>query len=302
MRKIAEIPYLMPRRRDAYKGDFGKILILAGSSGMMGAACLTTEACIRSGAGLVTLGVPASLLPIAMTKLTCATVLPFPEPEPVRTENGWRNIPQGVFGKLALDSILTAAREFDVVVLGPGIGNDYETIEMVCQLVPALDKPLVLDADGLNAIALHTSLLAARQAPTIITPHPGEFSRLTGCGIDAVKKNKVEYAAEFAKIYNCVVALKTVPTIVTDGEQYYQNLTGNPGMARGGSGDVLTGVIAALLGQKMQPFQAAVLGVYIHGLAGNLARDAKGEIGMNAEDIVECLPKAFIWQPVSYNI
>ena len=280
MKKIQNLPLLIPRKRDAHKGNFGRILIIAGSSGMMGAACLTARACLRAGAGLVTLAVPNSLLPIAACKLTCAMTTPLPE---TKSQS---------FSQEAEEKILSLAENMDVVALGPGLSQHPDTIMMVQSLLPKLNKPIVLDADGLNAIAHHPEILRTRKNITIITPHPGEFSRLTGQKIHEISKDRLNIAQKFATDFHCFVVLKFAPTMVVDSNQYYQNTTGNPGMATGGSGDVLTGIIAAFLGQGLDAFAACQLGVYIHGKAGDLAALKYGEISMIASDILDCLPKA----------
>jgi NAD(P)H-hydrate epimerase len=282
MMEIKSIPALAPRARDAHKGDFGKVFILAGSAGMLGAACLTAEAALRSGAGLVTLGVPQSLWPLAMVKLTCVMTRGFVE-----------TTVQSVSDQ-ALDAVLACAADNDVVALGPGLSQHPDTCELVRDLVTTLAKPLVIDADGLNALAGHTQILRSRQAATILTPHPGEFFRLCGIPVAELKRDSLTYAARFAAEMGVVVAVKVAPALVTDGERYFVNTTGNPGMATGGSGDVLTGTIAALLAQKLTPFAAAQLGVYTHGLAGDFACQDKGEVGMIAADILEHLPRAFV--------
>lgn len=282
MEEIRQIPLLPRREKFSHKGDYGKVLVIAGSQGMMGAACLAAEACLRAGAGLVTLGVPESLLPVAAIKLTCVMTRPFPETG------------EHSFGGNAADAILQAAESMDIVALGPGLSQHPDTVGMVCSLVPRLNKPLVIDADGINALAGHTEILRERRADTVLTPHPGEFARLLGEKIGRLEEARLDITSGFAREHRCVVALKFAPTLVVDGDRYYLNTTGNPGMATGGSGDVLTGVIAGLLAQKLTPFAAAQLGVYIHGWAGDIACRKKGEVGMIASDILECLPDAFL--------
>ena len=282
MIEIKELPWLAPRAQDAHKGEFGRVLVVAGAAGMLGAAVLTSEACLRAGAGLVTLGVPTSLWPLAMIKLTCAMT------------RGFAEVKEQAFARQAAYEILAVAEQFDIVALGPGIGQHPDTVAMVQTLLPLLKKPLVLDADGLNAVAQKPAVLQQRPAPTIVTPHPGEFCRLAGCDMADLKQNRLDRAAAFARDYGCIVVLKVAPTLVTDGKRCYRNTTGNPGMAKGGSGDVLTGVVAALLAQRLEPFAAAQLAVHVHGLAGDLACQEQGEVGLIATDIVTCLPKAFV--------
>jgi NAD(P)H-hydrate epimerase len=181
-----------------------------------------------------------------------------------------------------------------VVAIGPGLGQSDGIRGLVRFLIAETDRPLVIDADGLNSLAGQTELLRDLKRPVVITPHPGEFARLSGKDIATVQADRVPAAAELASLSDhLVVVLKGAGTVVTDGCRYYVNTTGNPGMATGGSGDVLTGVIAALLAQKLPAFEAAQLGVFVHGLAGDIARDDHGEIGMIAGDIVDALPDAF---------
>ena len=281
MEQIEQIPSLPRRRSDAHKGHFGRILVLGGSQGMTGAACLATAACLRSGAGLVTLGVPKSLADVVAGKITCAMIKPFDDTQAQS------------FSLPAVGEILEFAGPMDVVALGPGLSQHPDTQKMVRELVPLLPQTLVIDADGLNALAADVAVLKNRKAPTIITPHPAEFARLTKCPIDDINKERLSKAADFANEYKCVVVLKFAPCIVTDGKRYYYNTTGNPGMATGGSGDVLTGVVAALLAQQLSPFAASQLAAWVHGRAGDLACQDKGEIGMIASDILAQLPYAF---------
>lgn len=281
MQEIFTIPRLPRRVVDSHKGDFGKILILAGSQGMTGAAWLTTFAALRSGAGLVTLGLPQSLLPIVATLLPCAMTHPFAETKAQSLSLS------------ALAEILSVADSCDVVALGPGLGRYPDTQALVLKLVAALAKPLVLDADALFPLTNRLDLLQERKFPTILTPHPGEFSRLTGLSIAEIRKDRAKVAHDFARAYPVTLVLKGAGTIVTEATQVYTNKTGNPGMAKGGSGDVLTGMIAALLGQKLSSWDASVLSVYLHGLAGDLARNEMGETAMIASDIISKLPAAF---------
>jgi NAD(P)H-hydrate epimerase len=182
-----------------------------------------------------------------------------------------------------------------VVAVGPGLGQSLEIQKVLRYLIGETEKNLVIDADGLNSLVGQTALLAGLKRPAILTPHPGEFARLTGQSITNVQADRVERAAALASIAEpLVVVLKGAGTVVSDGQRYYVNTTGNPGMATGGSGDVLTGVIAALLGQNLPAFEAAQLGVFIHGIAGDIARDHQGEIGLIAGDIVDALPDAFV--------
>jgi NAD(P)H-hydrate epimerase len=280
--EVRDLPRLARRRADAHKGDFGHVFILAGSRGMVGAAELCARGALRAGAGLVTVGCPESAYPILAGKLTEAMTLPLPE------TSG---------GGLALEALEPAAKFAEgctVVAAGPGLGADPRTAQFVRELATRLDHVLVLDADGLNAFAGHAEKFAERRGPTLITPHPGEMGRLVGATAAEVQLNREKFAAEFAGRFGAfAVLLKGAGTVVTDGERLYVNATGNPGMATGGVGDVLTGVAAALVGQRLDHFEAGALGAYIHGLAGDLAARKFGPVSMLAGDLVECLPAAF---------
>ena len=194
--------------------------------------------------------------------------------------------------KPALERLIEPAT---VIAVGPGLGQSPDVSALLRFLIAETDKPLVIDADGLNALVDQIDLLSGLKRPVVLTPHPGEFSRLTRNPITNVQDERVEQCAALAsRALPLVVVLKGAGTVVSDGKRYYLNTTGNPGMATGGSGDVLTGVIAALLAQKLPPFEAAQLGVYIHGVAGDVARDQNGETGLIAGDIVDALPDAFV--------
>lgn len=277
----AELPSLPKRREDAHKGDFGRVLVIAGSARMPGAACLAAESVLRSGAGLATLAVPQGILPVVAAKLTCSTFLPLPETS------------DGALSLAAEDLLLDAARDFSAVAMGPGVGQHPETAQLVRKLAAKIEQPLVLDADGLNAFAGRAWQFSRRAQPLVVTPHAGEMARLTGTSAGAVQERREETAVGFAQERDCVVVLKGCGTIVTDGHRTYVNSTGNPGMATGGSGDVLTGVIAGLIGQGLSPYDAAKLGSNLHGLAGDIAADEMGEESLIATDILASLPAAF---------
>jgi len=281
-RTVRNVPRLAPRPRDSHKGDFGRVLVVAGSRGMAGAAALAGDAALRAGAGLVTVASPAGVYPILAAKLTCCTTHPLPE------------TPAGTLGAAALREILVLADGFDVVALGPGLGRDRETDSVVRGLVRRSAKPMVIDADGLNALAESVNALKRAGGPRILTPHPGEMGRLLGeAPRDWLRAAREGTAIRFAREHGVVLVLKGHGTLVTDGERIYRNRTGNPGMATGGTGDVLTGVIAGLLGQGLRPFDAAVLGVWAHGRAGDIAARAKGEVSLVASDLLDALPEAF---------
>ena len=270
------------RPRASHKGDYGRILILAGSRGLSGACYLTSMAALRSGAGLVTVGVPKSLvLPLAK-RLTEAMMKGLPETR------------QGTLSRMALRPIRRFLDTQDVLALGPGLSLNRETQTVVRHTVLQSKKAMVIDADGLNAFKGQADLFRKCKAPAILTPHAGEFIRLFGGPIPKGEKLRKERAISTAEKYRVIVVLKGHHTVVASPVgKVYVNQTGNPGMATGGSGDILTGVIAAMLGQSMQPFEAACFGVFIHGLAGDLAAKKRGEISLVAGDIVEALPAAF---------
>jgi ADP-dependent NAD(P)H-hydrate dehydratase len=278
---VSQLPVLAPRRPDSNKGDFGRILIVAGSRGMSGAAILCASAALRSGGGLVYLATPDSVQPVTAAANPCYLTIPLPQDE------------HGCLNESAAADILTLAQRNDVVAIGPGLGRSEGLSRMIPALLTKIAVPVVLDADGLNALQDQTKCLKERRAPLIMTPHPGEFARLTGKDTAAVQAQRREEAVRFAAEHGLVLVLKGYGTIVTDGRRVYVNTTGNPGMATGGTGDVLTGTIAALLGQHLEPFAAAQLGVHLHGLAGDLARDDLGEVSLIASDLLEYLPKAF---------
>jgi NAD(P)H-hydrate epimerase len=275
------LPKLSPRRADAHKGDFGRVLIVAGSSGMAGAATLASEGAYRSGAGLVYLACPATLVPVLSAKQTCAVVRALPDTG------------DGHLAARGRERVAELAETCDVVAMGPGLGLDPQTVEEVREIVTMVDKPLVLDADALNAFADHPDLLARGSAPRVLTPHPGELSRLIRRPASEIQKDRIAVAKEAASRFLGILVLKGRGTVVSDGGRAYVNATGNPGMATGGSGDVLTGMIAALLGQGLAPYDASRLAVYLHGLAGDMAARAVGAISLMATDLLAALPAAF---------
>jgi NAD(P)H-hydrate epimerase len=233
-REVKTVPALYARKPDAHKGEFGRVVVIAGSPGMTGAGCLAARAALRSGAGLVTLAVPESLLPLVAGCDACLMTRSCAES------------PSGGFSMTALDSLLAFCSKADAVAIGPGMGRDEETWRLVRALYEKLEKALVLDADGLNAVAADAVVL--KRAPvgrrTVLTPHPGEMSRLTGVNASVIQSDRKEAASRFASRYSVTLALKGAGTIVADSEKIFINSTGNPGMATAGSGDVLTGVMA----------------------------------------------------------
>lgn len=275
---------LLPKREaGAHKGDFGHVLVVAGSRGMTGAACLASQGALLCGSGLVTLGLPKSLLPIAARKLTEVMTLPLAE------------TPAGTLSRRAEGSILDfLKKKAGVLALGPGLSQNPKTQALVRSLLPKLKTPCVLDADGINALAGRAALLKKIRTVLILTPHPGEFSRLTGQPTKKIQADRKRAALAFAKRTGVIVVLKGHGTVVAapDG-RIAINKTGNPGMASGGCGDVLTGMIASFLGQGIEPFEAARLAAHLHGLAGDLAVKKRGEASLIASDLLEYLPAAF---------
>jgi len=275
---ISQIP---ARRDDTHKRDFGHVFVVAGSRGMTGAAYLASQSALRSGSGLVTCGIPAGLNAVMEAKLTEAMTLALPETE------------EGSLSSSAEKEILSFAEKTDVLALGCGLSRREETLALVRNLVTKVNKPLVLDADGVIALAAGAEILKKRKAPTVLTPHPGEASELTGKDLRAIQKNREKTALDFAKKYNVIFVLKGHRTVVASPKgPTYINTTGNSGMSTAGAGDVLTGMIASFLGQGINPYSAAVIGVYLHGLAGDIAAREKGQFSMIAGDLLEKLPQA----------
>jgi NAD(P)H-hydrate epimerase len=272
------------RRPEAHKGDVGRVVIVGGSSGLTGAVSLAGDAAVASGSGLVTAAIPAGLNTILEVKLTEAMTFPLPE-----TDRGY----------LSPESA-TALREsdpgWDAWALGPGLGRYPEAPELMGRLFTEVQKPVVVDADGLNALS-DAEWPERHGPPAVLTPHPGEMARLVKSSVKDVCSRPIEVTLALAQERNCVVVLKGAPTLIADPlGRVSINPTGNPGMATGGMGDVLTGIIAALLGQGLSPWDAARLGVYIHGYAGDLAALERGWLSLKAGDLIEWLPLA--WKDV----
>ena len=267
----SQVSELLPDRDPwAHKGDFGRILLLCGSRGYTGAAALAAMGSLRCGGGLVYLGVPEAIYAIEAVKLTEAIVFPLPD------ENGTLN-------PAAAGELLPMMYKMDALLLGPGWGQSQGNLEVLKTVMEQFSAPLVVDADGINLLARHKDLLRRRNAVTVLTPHPGEFARLAP-----------EYQhrpVEFAREYGCVLVLKGHETLITDGDRCYRNTTGNPGMAVGGSGDVLAGMITALLGHGLQPLEASAVGVWLHGAAGDLSAQRLGQYAMLPTDLLEDLPR-----------
>ena len=275
---------LLQRKVNAHKGDFGHVLILAGSYGLTGAAILTGDSALRSGAGLVTLGIPRSLHNVFARRVKELMLKPLPE-----TKNKTLSIK-------AYPVIMKLLKErMDVLVIGPGLSQNKSTQELIRKVVKNCPKPMVIDADGLNALSYNPDILLNTQyamRDTIITPHPGEMSRLTGLSTAEINKNRKSVAKKFASDYNITVVLKGHNTVIADKNNIYLNKTGNPGMATAGAGDVLSGIIGAFLAQGLDAFSSAKYAVYLHGLAGDLAAKEKTQLGMIASDIIGKIPAA----------
>ncbi len=265
---------LPDRRADAHKGDFGKILLLCGSRGYTGAAALAAMGALRSGAGLVFLGVPESIYTIEAIKLTEAIVFPLPDED-------------GKLSAGAVGAVMERLPQMDAVLLGPGMGQSDGVFPVVREVLEHFTGPVVVDADGINLLAGHKDILRGRTAPTILTPHAGEFARLGG----DCSPGRVAAAEAMARELGCIVVLKGHETVITDGAATYINPTGNPGMAVGGSGDVLAGMITSLLGQGIAPLEAAACGAWLHGFAGDQCAADLGQYGMLPSDLLAVLPR-----------
>jgi len=279
-----DILSFLPQRLPFFnKGDCGRVLIIGGSPGMTGAAALSSLGALRSGAGMTLLGIPRSLNPILEQKLTETMTLPLPETE------------DGFLSSYAEPDILEVLMWADVLAIGPGLGRNEETIELVHAIVRQAEVPVVIDADGLFALAKDTSVLRSRKSETIITPHMGEFCRMIHKeDQQAAETARIDTVRKYAKRWQSVVVLKGAPTLIAEqGGEVFINPTGNAGMATAGAGDVLTGMIAGLTGQGLDLTAAGITGAYLHGLAGDLAADELGEPSVIADDLVEFLPYAF---------
>jgi len=284
MQIIENIPKLKPRAIGAHKGDFGKVCIIGGSIGMSGAAAIAGSAALRAGAGLVRLAMPRSVLPIVAAIEPCYTTIPLPEDV------------AGCISADAIGLILQLAGQNDVMAFGPGVSVAAGVRRVLDKLIAQDGLRLVIDADGLNCLAKSSDWLERKKASLILTPHPGEMRRLWDRLFRRqMPADRTDQAAELAQKAGCTVVLKGAGTVVTDGgDRVYVNTTGNPGMATAGSGDVLTGVITALAGQGLDNFDAAVLGVYIHGLAGDIAAERTGQVSLITTDIIDSLGEAFL--------
>jgi len=279
MERISAIPKPPVRPVDAHKGTAGLVLVVAGSRGMAGAAALVGNGALRGGAGLVRIATPNVILDTVAAMAPCCTLAPLPDDGTCLTRE-------------AADGVLRLAKDRHALAMGPGLGQTDGVAAVVTAVLARAVVPIVLDADGLNVLGRHAAVvLKTAQVPVIVTPHPGEAARLLGQTIKQVQENREAAAAALAAM-GAVAVLKGHGTVVCDGRRLYVNQTGNPGMATAGSGDVMTGLLAALVASGMEPFDAAVLAVWAHGRAGDLAAERLGILGMTALDILDCLPQA----------
>lgn len=265
---------LPDRDPSGHKGTFGKILLLCGSRGFTGAAYLAAMGALRAGSGLVYLGVPESIYDIEAVKLNEPVVFPLPDQD-------------GKLSTEAIPKILERLPAMDAVLVGCGLGVSAGTLTVVKAVLKQAACPVILDADGINVLSGHTNILRGRRYPTILTPHDGEFLRAGG----KLSEDRMASAADFAAEYGCILLLKGHRTCITDGKIRYRNRTGNPGMAVGGSGDVLAGILAGLLGQGVDPLKAAACAAWLHGAAGDLCAHELGQYAMLPTDMLNALPR-----------
>ena len=267
----ASVLSILPDRNPwAHKGNFGKVLLLCGSRGYTGAAYFAAMGALRCGAGLVFLGVPESIYAIEAVKLNEPIVFPLPDAD-------------GKLSAEAVPEILNRLPQMDTVLVGCGLGQSEGAWLVVKAVLENAKCPVVLDADGINLVSKHMDILRRREYPTVLTPHEGEFSRMGG----TVGGDSMASAAAFATEYGCILVLKGHRTCISDGQSSYQNQTGNPGMAVGGSGDVLAGMIAGLIGQGIDPLEASACGVWLHGAAGDLCAAEMGQYPMLPSDMLD---------------
>lgn len=271
----ADVLRLLPdRKADAHKGDFGRVLLLCGSRGYTGAPALAALGALRSGAGLIFLGVPESIYAIEAARLLEPIVFPLPDQD-------------GKLAAASLPEILSRLPHMDACLIGPGLGQSEEAALVVQTVLQEARCPVVLDADGINLMLAHKDVLRERTYPTILTPHEGEFLRFGG----SLAAGRLPGALDMARDLGAIVLLKGHRTLITDGFRLFENHTGNPGMAKGGSGDVLAGILVSLLGQGLPPLEAAACAAFVHGAAGDLCAAQTGQYGMTPSDLVEALPR-----------
>lgn len=282
IQRITELPALPIRPDNSHKGTFGKVLVIAGSSGMSGAACLSGLGALRGGAGLVFLAIPESIQSIVSMRNPCYLTIPL------------RIDQQGRLTEESETNLFDQIDHFDAVAIGPGCGQEKWIQQLTLNLYTKLKRTLIVDADALNALAALDKPLPAAAGPRILTPHPGEFSRLIHKGIHEIELQREALSISFAKQHQVVLLLKGANSIITDGVRIAVNSTGNSGMATGGSGDVLTGLITALSGQGLDAFEATQLAACLHGLAGDLAAKKLSQYALIASDLPDYLPEAWL--------
>ncbi len=282
MQRITALPPLPDRPDDAHKGTFGRVLIIAGSRGMSGASILAGTAALRGGAGLVFVAAPEGIVPIIAGSEPSYLTVPLPEDA------------AGRIAASALREVTVRQQAMQAVAIGPGLGQSEGLKSLVAELYASVPLPLVVDADALNLLARSPARLSQHAGPRILTPHPGEFARLTGDPVGSNSAAREQASLDFAAAEGVVLVLKGPATVITDGDRIAVNATGNSGMATGGSGDVLTGLIASLLAQGMEPFAAAQLGTHVHGLSGDLTAARNSRRGLIASDLVQGLCDAWI--------
>lgn len=282
IQRVTDLPPLPQRSPDSHKGTCGKVLIIAGSPGMSGAACLAGMGALRGGSGLVFVATHHAVQSIVASVNPCYLTIPLE----LDSDNQ--------LTAQSRSNLLDQLSGFDAVAIGPGCGQLPWVHDLTVQLYTQLEQPLLVDADGLNSLAALDTPLPDAAGPRILTPHPGEFSRLINVSIKDITADREAHAIQFAQQHNVILVLKGPGTVITDGTQIAVNTTGNAGMATGGTGDVLTGITTSLAGQGLSPFAAAQLGVYLHGLAGDFAADELSQPAMIAADLLDFLPDA--WQ------
>lgn len=280
-KRVWALPELPERPADSHKGDYGHVLAVAGATGMAGAAYLASKAALRAGAGLVTCACPETVWPSLSAKFTCVMTAPV------------KAAADGGFAEEALPALKLLLAKAAALCLGPGMGRGAEAAKVARGLILAAKRPTVVDADGLLSLAGDAKALGALKGIGVLTPHPGEMAALLGVEVKRVQADRRAAAKDFAERHGLIVVLKGHETVVTDGLRLAVNDSGNPGMATAGTGDVLAGVISGLLAQGMPPFEAAYLGVHLHGLAGDLAAKEKGLHALIAMDVLDALPAAF---------
>ena len=276
MKEVRELSWFAPREAESHKGTYGHLLVIGGSLGLTGAAALASEAALRTGAGLVTCACPGHVNPILEVKLTEAMTWPLPITR------------EGRLGEEALRVLRGGLGRYTAAVVGPGLGRHDDTLGFVKGFLRELELPVVVDADALAAFGED---LRPRTG-MVLTPHPGEFGRMTGRAAREIQSDRRKYAFDFVRENDGVLVLKGHGTLVVEKDRFYVNETGNPGMATGGAGDVLSGILGALLARRMDPFPAACLAVWLHGRAGDLACESVGEESLTAGDIIRFLPEA----------